>query len=76
MTMQDALNLIMKDSPLGLIEKDAIFCYGMCKMTCVNEMSDSSVHYKQLRFVEFLELICRVADLKFKGTEAEKLVLL
>lgn len=75
MTMQDAFNLMMRDTNIGLIEKDAIFCYGMCKMTCVNEQQDSSTLYKRLQFVELLELICRIADLKYKGTEADKLTL-
>eukprot|EP00347_Sterkiella_histriomuscorum_P014450 403360819 len=76
MTMQDALSLMMKDTNIGLIEKDAIFCYGMCKMTCVNEQQDSTVHYKRLQFVEMLELICRIADLKFKNIEADKMSLI
>jgi len=37
MTMADALSLMMKDTTLGMIEKDAIFCFGMCKMSVIIE---------------------------------------
>ena len=69
--MQDALDLLMKLTPLNMIEKDAIYCYGMCKMTITDEQDDSTAKYKKLQWVEFLEMIGRVADLKFKGTELE-----
>lgn len=35
MTMADALSLMMRDSPLNMNDHDAIYCYGMCKMTVV-----------------------------------------
>lgn len=37
MTMNDAMALMMKDTSLGLIEKDAIYCFGMCKMSVIFE---------------------------------------
>jgi hypothetical protein len=48
MTMSEALDLVMKMTPLQLTEKDAIFCHGMCKMTTVNEAEESTVKYKRL----------------------------
>lgn len=48
MTMTDAMNLLMKDTNVGLIEKDAIFCYGLCKMTIPIESEDNAVKYKRL----------------------------
>ena len=48
MTMNDALDLMIRLTPLTLTEKDAIFCYGMCKMTTVNEAEESSTKYKRL----------------------------
>jgi hypothetical protein len=71
MTMKDALDLLMKLTPLNMIEKNAIYCYGMCKMTIIDEQDDSIAKYNKLQWVEFLEMIGRVADLKFKGTELE-----
>lgn len=71
MTLTDALDLMMKMTPLQMTEKDAIFCHGMCKMTCVNEAEESSVKYKRLQFVELLEMVGRIAEVKFRGTEME-----
>lgn len=65
MTMQDALNLMIKDTNLALAEKTAIFCYGMCKMSVILEQ-ENMWQYKQLKFVELLELVGRVAHYKFK----------
>jgi len=39
MTLKDALKFMMKDTALNLIEKDAYYCYGMCKMTVEQEIS-------------------------------------
>ena len=37
-------------------------------MTVVNENGELSL-YKKMHFVEFLEMICRVADTKFKSAD-------
>ena len=60
MTFKDALSLMMKDTSLGLIEKDAIYCYGMSKMSVIYEQENMQ-QYKVLKFVELLELIGRIA---------------
>jgi len=65
MTMQDGLNFMMKDTGLQMIEKDAIFCFGMCKMSVIIEQ-DKMAQYKVLQFVEFLEMLGRIAQIKFK----------
>ena len=61
MTQKDAENFMMKDHDLQMIEKDAIYCYGMCKMTVIKE-NESSKEYFVIKFVEFLEMIGRIAD--------------
>jgi hypothetical protein len=71
MSMQDSLDVMIKLSSLQMTEKDAYFCYGMCKMTCVNEGEESTIRYKRLQFVELFELIGRIAEVKFRGTEFE-----
>ena len=48
-----------------MIEKDAIYCFGMCKMSVVFEQ-ETMWQYKQLKFVELLEFVGRVAYQKFK----------
>lgn len=40
-------------------------------MTVANENGDLSL-YKRMHFVEFLEMICRVADVKFKSGDQAK----
>ena len=67
MDMKDALEFMMRDSSLNLIEKDAIFCYGMSKMT-VDKEHEKHDQYLNLAFVEFLEMIGRIADIKFRRT--------
>ena len=71
MSMNDALDLMIKLTPVSLTEKDAYFCYGMSKMTVINEAEESTIRYKRLQFVELLEMIGRIADVKYKGTELE-----
>ncbi len=41
-------------------------------MTVANENEDS-VKYSKMHFVEFLEMICRVADVKYKSSDHSKL---
>eukprot|EP00347_Sterkiella_histriomuscorum_P002614 403367462 len=74
MTQADTMNLMLRDSALGLIDKEANYCYGMCKMSVILESVDCW-QYKQLKFVEFLELIGRISVLKFKNTDNESLPL-
>ncbi len=40
-------------------------CYGLSKMSVINDFQDS-LGYKKLEFVEFLEFICRIAHEKYK----------
>jgi hypothetical protein len=74
MSMKNALSFMMKDTALNVIEKDAIYCYGMCKMTVANE-NDKNSQYFELKRVEFLEMIGRVAENKFKNTNMHEIAL-
>lgn len=74
MTIHNAIDLLEKKAEIGLATKDVIFCFGMSKMTIPNE-NDNSERYNILYFVEFLELIGRIADFKFNGSELESLPL-
>lgn len=67
--MQEAIKIFTK-SGVALPEQQAIFCYGMSKMTIVDEFKMTErVGYLVMDFVEFLEMICRVANAKFKNTD-------
>ena len=43
------------------------FCYGMSKMTV--HLDSHTSYYMTMEQVEFIEMICRIADKKFRGTE-------
>jgi hypothetical protein len=61
MTNELAMKLMTQDSSVKLAEKDAIICYGSCQMTCVDIVKNSKDELFTLDFLEFLELIGRVA---------------
>ena len=67
MNKQDAMKFMMEHTHLQMAEKDAIYCYGMSKQTVLDEQQHSK-KYHLLPFVEFLELIGRVAEFKFRPT--------
>lgn len=47
--MQNAYDLVMKYTPIAFNERDAQYCYGMSKMTVVDETEESEVvKYKRL----------------------------
>ena len=63
--LSNTINLMTKDSKLGLSEKDALFCYAMSKMTVKDENEGGIIKYNVPTRVEFFEFIGRVAALKF-----------
>jgi len=58
--MEDAVEMFTRDTNLGLSQRQAIICYGMSKMTVANE-NDHGDKYQKMLFVEFLEMIARIA---------------
>ena len=67
MSRADAIALVTRDTGVGLSDKDAVYSYGMCKMT-VDKEHEKNAEYFRLQFVEFLEMIGRAAHQKFRGT--------
>ena len=65
MDKADVIRLLTVDTELFAQEKDAIYCYGMSKMTCVVESVGSDKSYGLMKFSEFLELMGRAAQLKY-----------
>ena len=76
---KDILALFTKDSNVLIGEKEATYCFGMSKMTVVRE-SATPKQYDKIELPEMCEMICRVADTKFKAstmlTFAQKIELL
>ena len=62
--MQDCLRLFTKDTESGITEKDFYYCYGMSKMTIAEESKHHSKYFN-VQLVEFLECICRAADVRY-----------
>ena len=56
-------------SNLALSMEHSKLCFAMSKMTTVNE--STTLTLMVIEFVEFLEMICRVADIKFRGSNLE-----
>ena len=66
MSRKDAIGLFTKDSGVMIGEKEAMYCFGMSKMTVVEETRKANL-YDKLELCELCEMICRVADTKFKN---------
>ena len=52
----------LTENSFQLSEKQARYCYAMSKMTILHESTDGIKYYDQLVFVEFLELLGRIAS--------------
>ena len=62
------MDLFCSESRCYLSSKEALYCYGMSKMTNPDE-NGAPEKYAKLQYVELLEMIGRVADLKYRGSE-------
>jgi hypothetical protein len=67
MDLKDCYALFREDTQILALEKDVMYCFGMSKMTCIVETKDAEKFYSQMQFVEFLEMIGRVAKFKYQG---------
>lgn len=62
--LRSCVDLMMKNSDVQLSDKETRFCYGMSKMT-IREEVEKHDDYDNLKYVEFLEFVGRVAHLKY-----------
>ena len=67
MELSDAQKLV-NDCELQISEPEIKMCFGMSKMTVMNEFKDH-LKYTKLLFVEFLEFIARLAATKYKSMD-------
>ncbi len=63
--MADALRIFCKDMSSVISENEFYYCYGMSKMTVAKESQNHS-NYFTVHLTEFLELIGRIAELKYR----------
>ena len=68
MTAKEVTDLFFKVETLDLAPKELLYCLGMSKMTVARENTKAK-YYEQVELVELLEMIGRVADLRYMGTE-------
>ena len=65
-TYLNATNLFVNDTDVKITYEQARFCYAYSKMTVALDSYTSA--YTSIVFVEFLEMVCRVADIKYRET--------
>ena len=65
LTFENIVDLFIVKNEVNILEKDLMYCFGMCKMTVPDENNEGEKKYKYILFVEFLELLGRVAHHKF-----------
>jgi hypothetical protein len=56
---------------IGLSDKQAKMCYSLSKHSVIKETHNGTAEYDKLSFVEFLEMIGRIATVKYIGTDFE-----
>lgn len=47
-------------------------CYALCKHSVIKETFNGVAEYDKLSYVEFLEMIGRIASVKYLGTDFEQ----
>ena len=67
LTLKELITLISKDSGLNISETDIKYCYGMSKMTIVDEKQNFKTYFK-VQLAEFMEFLVRLAYSRYMGT--------
>ena len=68
--MYSCIQFLTKDTSIKLQERDAVACYALCQMTCPDLVKNSFLSVGHITFIEFLELVGRVADIYFQDLDA------
>ena len=58
--LRNSIQLLTRDIDIGLTERNVKFCFGMSKMTIIDE-TNHLAEYNKLKYPEFLEFIGRLA---------------
>lgn len=66
---QAVIDMVTKDTPVHLTERDAYHCFGMSKMTVRDESRRGQWQYNVMRLPEFYEFLGRVASCKYSRVE-------
>jgi hypothetical protein len=73
-TKKNVIDIICNKGNLNLSEKTVISCYSCSKMS-VKDIRKDEDKLDKMQFVEFLELVCRIAFEKFRDTDLTNLKL-
>ena len=72
-TPEDCSWFFIKQCKLNLLPKQIFECYAFSKQTIIaDHEKDSALKYRKMVFMEFLEMIARIALTYFKNIEAEE----
>ena len=70
--LDDAIRMFQDVPDIGLGASQIQYCFGMSKMTVIYERDKkASPMYTEIDFIEFLEFIGRIAQMKFQGSELQ-----
>ena len=61
--------MVCRETSLNIGEPEVRYCYGMSKMTVVNEIRANYKNYFKMHETEFMEFIVRLAFYKFQSTQ-------
>ena len=67
----NAIRLLTTDCSIKFDKFDAIYCYGMSLSTCVDLYKATFNKLMHMTYEEFLEMICRAAEIHFEGSDSE-----
>lgn len=67
MSINCCINLFIENCKLNINNEEVKFCFAMSKMTIISDNQPSL--FETVEFVEFIEIICRVADFQFRKTD-------
>ena len=67
-TRDDAYQMILRDAEMDMVHTDIVYAWGMSKMTVPKEESKYG-NYDDIKLVEFLEFIARMAEKRVPGDD-------
>jgi hypothetical protein len=71
---KECIEIFTVEADVDIGEREATIAFALSKMTVPDENGEM-FKYDDIQFVEFLEMVGRAADLKFKDSEQEELPL-
>ena len=67
MSINCCINLFIEKCKLNINNNEVMFCFAMSKMTIISDNFPNQ--FETMEFVEFIEMICRIADIQYRKTD-------